>query len=754
MKSELSKEVVARGEVKRSRLVIVSNRLPFTMLPKGDEWEFSPSSGGLVSALSAYLAQARAEDPRFECVWIGWPGAAVPVDEQPRLKAKALAVYGALPVFMTEEDARGFYQGFSNATLWPLFHYFPSFVEYNPQQWEAYKRANLLFRDAVLEVLEPGDTVWVHDYQLMLLPRELRAARPEATIGFFLHVPFPSYELIRLLPAPWRRELLNGLLGADLVGFHTHEYTQHFLRSVFRVIGHDHSLGAISVGDQVLRADTFPIGIDFEQFMSAATSEGVLRRRAEIEAGLRERKAIFSLDRLDYTKGIVNRLRGFEEFLVRYPEWREKVVFALTVIPSRVDVRQYRRMKQELDERVGHINGRFGSTEWVPILYQYRSVDFESLVALYAVAPVALLTPLRDGMNLVAKEYLASKPDASGVLILSEMAGAARELGEALIVNPNHASEIADALHQALTMPLQEQVRRNRPMQERLRVYDAKRWAEHFLSTLASVKAQQGQLATHHVNERVEAEIAAAYAAAERPLIFLDYDGTLVPFAAQPHLATPDADVVTIVSALMRASGNGLYLVSGRDRSTLEGWFGAHGIGMIAEHGAWMRAPGASWRLPKPLACSWKELIAPIFRTYVAQVSGSLFEEKEFSLAWHYRRCEPELGAQRAKELIDELVRYTANLDVQVLEGKKVVEMRSSGVNKGTAALLVASEAPPDFLLAIGDDQTDEDLFRALPPTAFSIRVGAPFSHARFRVNDHGDVRRLLSKLVATPRTR
>jgi trehalose 6-phosphate synthase/phosphatase len=740
------------GDVKRSRLIVVSNRLPFTVGPNGDEWEFSASSGGLVSALSAYLATKRAEDPGFECLWVGWPGAAVPIHEQPRIKARARALHGAHPVFLSEEDTRGFYQGFSNTTLWPLFHYFPSYVEYHPQQWEAYERVNRLFRDAVLEVLEPGDTVWVHDYQLMLLPAQLRAARPGAAIGFFLHIPFPSYELVRLLPGPWKRELLSGMLGADLVGFHTHEYTQHFLHSVFRVIGYDHWLGAISVGDQVLRADTFPIGIDFSQFMTAAVSDGVLQRRAELEAGLRERKVIFSVDRLDYTKGILNRLRGFEEFLERFPEWSEKVVFALTVIPSRIDVRQYRRMKQELDERVGRINGRFGSTEWVPILYQYRSLDFESLVALYSVAPVALITPLRDGMNLVAKEYLASKPDSSGVLILSEMAGAARELGEALIVNPNHASEIADALYQALTMPLEEQIRRNGLMQERLKVYDAKRWAQHFLSTLTKVKAQQGQLATHHVNERHEAEIAAEYAASEHPLIFLDYDGTLVPFAAQPHLAAPDPEIVTVLSALMRASRNGLYIVSGRDRATLESWFGAIGVGMIAEHGAWVRPPGASWRLPKPLFCDWKELIAPILRTYVAQVSGSLFEEKDFSLAWHYRRCEPELGAQRAKELIDELVHYTANLDVQVLEGKKVVEIRSSGVNKGAAALLVASEMPADFLLAIGDDQTDEDLFRALPAAAVSIRVGAPFSHARFRVNDHRDVRRLLSRLIATPR--
>jgi trehalose 6-phosphate synthase/phosphatase len=680
---------------------------------------------------------------------VGWPGAAVPEPEQARVRALALEQHVASPVFLSEEDTRDFYQGFSNATLWPLFHYFPSYVEYNPKQWEAYVRVNGLFRDAVLAVLRPGDTIWVHDYQLMLLPAQLRAAMPDTAIGFFLHIPFPSYELFRLLPAPWKRELLAGMLGADLVGFHTHEYTQHFLHSVFRVLGWDHQLGQIALEEQVRRADTFPIGIDYERFMEAAASPAVLRRRAELELGIRGNSLIFSVDRLDYTKGILNRLRGFADFLVRYPEWHKRVVFALTVVPSRTEVRQYGRMKKELDERVGRINGRFGSTEWVPILYQYRPLDFDSLVALYALAQTALITPLRDGMNLVAKEFLASKTDATGVLILSEMAGAARELGEALIVNPNHGSEIADALHQALTMEPEEQVRRNRPMQERLKAYDARRWADHFLSTLQKVKAQQGQLATRHLSARVEDDIVHRYATARHALILLDYDGTLVPFAPQPHLATPDNQLLELLAALMRCGPDSVFLVSGRDRATLGAWFGALGVGTIAEHGAWVRRHGSDWRLLKPLPCHWKERIAPILRTYVAQVAGSLFEEKEFSLAWHYRRCDPELGAQRAKELIDELTHYTANLDVQVLEGKKVVEIRNSGVNKGAAALMVASELPADFVLAVGDDQTDEDLFRALPPDAISIRIGAPFSHARYRLNDHRDVRRLLARLVA-----
>jgi trehalose 6-phosphate synthase/phosphatase len=418
-------------------------------------------------------------------------------------------------------------------------------------------------------------------------------------------------------------------------------------------------------------------------------------------------------------------------------------------VPSRVEVTQYQQMKQELDERVGQINGHFGTMEWVPIVYQYRSLDFETLSALYELSPVALITPLRDGMNLVAKEYLASKPDGTGVLILSEMAGAARELNESILINPNHFAEIADALQQALTMPLEEQVRRNRPMQERLRAYDATRWAAHFLSDLARVKTQQGQLATKHLTAAVQQDVVEHHAQARRALLLLDYDGTLVPFAMQPNLAAPDNEILGLLTELASNPKNIVYLISGRDRNALDTWFSDTSVRMIAEHGASIRDERGAWRMLQPLAFDWKARIRPILRMYVDRVAGSLLEEKEFALAWHYRRCEPELGAQRAKELIDEVTQFTANFDVQVLEGKMVVEVRNSGVNKGAAAVRVIRELDPDFILAIGDDQTDEELFRALPPHAISVRVGSPFSHAKFSLSDFREVRHFVHRLTS-----
>ncbi len=731
-----------------SRLIVVSNRLPFTVRVDGSGMDFGASSGGLVSALGAYLDRRRQDEPGFECVWVGWPGSTIPKEQEQAVKDESLRSHAAYPVFLSVEDMDNFYHGFCNDTLWPLFHYFPSYAVYDRLYWETYVRVNRLFLDSVLEILQPGDTVWVHDYQLLLLPGMLREARPDANIGLFLHIPFPSHELFRLLPTPWRRDILLGMLGADLVGFHTYEYTQYFLHCVFRTLGFDHHLGQIAMGDTTRRADTFPIGIDFERFMLAAQSEEVAKRAGEIMAGIGARKAIFSVDRLDYTKGILNRLRGYEEFLLRSPEWHAKVVFLLVVVPSRGEVPQYQRMKQELDERVGQINGRFGTMDWVPIVYQYRSLDFDTLVALYQLSPVALITPLRDGMNLVAKEFLASKPDGTGVLVLSEMAGAAKELGEAVLINPNHWDEIADALVQALTMPPEEQVRRNRPMQERLLAYDARHWATEFLDALKRTKAQQGKLATKYLAGKHQLATVQLFQTAEAPLIFLDYDGTLVPFASQPNLASPDPELLGIIARLRDDPRVRLFLISGRDRDTLDEWFGGFGINMIGEHGAWLRLKGSGWRLTRPIASDWKERITPILRTYVGRVPGSLFEEKEFSVAWHYRRCDPELGAQRAKELIDEVTQFTANLDLQVLEGKKVVEVRNAGVSKGFAAAHIVSLNNPDFILAIGDDQTDEDLFRALPPSAVTVRVGLPFSHARYSLNDVRDVRRLLSRLT------
>jgi trehalose 6-phosphate synthase/phosphatase len=741
------------------RLIVVSNRLPFSLgksLAKTARGGFSfrPSSGGLVTALGAWLEREKKERG-LECIWVGWPGADVPVEKQPEIRERALRDHGSWPVFMSADEADKFYHGFCNKTLWPLFHYFTSYATYEAEQWESYVAANRRFAAELQGLLREGDRVWVQDYQLMLLPGMLREARPGLAVGFFLHIPFPSFEVFRLLPARWRGALLEGVLGADLIGFHTHDYCQYFLRSVYRTLGHDHHFGQIQIGDRVRKVDTFPIGIDAERFIASAESPAAAKLASEIRADLGEsRKILFSVDRLDYSKGILHRLLGFGEFLDRNPEWREKVVFVLSVVPSREEVPQYRRMKKDLDEMVGRINGRHGNTGWMPIVYQYRSMPFAELTAFYRMADVALITPLRDGMNLVAKEYVACRTSLDGVLILSETTGAARDLGEAILVNPNHQGELAEALLEALRMPPAEQRRRMEPMRERLRRYDAAWWANSFLESLENL------LETPHETFRARllsperiAAVRADFRAADKRLLLLDYDGTLVPFAPLPHLASPDPELKDLVRRLCADPRNIVVLISGRDRATLLEWFGDEALHLIAEHGAWVRPPAGEWGLLKPVEASWKETLLPLFRMYVGRLPGSLLEVKDYSLAWHYRLAEPELGLSRAKELVDDLTQYTANFDVQVLEGKKVVEIRNTGITKGAAAAMLLQAHEPGFILSIGDDQTDEDVFRALPPEAVTIRVGTLFSRARFSLADHGAVRKLLEELASEVRS-
>ena len=641
-----------------------------------------------------------------------------------------------------------FYHRFCNSTLWPLFHYFPSYTSYREEDWDTYQRVNRQFCDALLEVARPDDEIWVHDYQLLLLPQLLRDRLPAASIGFFLHIPFPSFEVLRQLPTPWRRALLEGVLGADLIGFHTHDYVQHFLHSVFRTLGHEHHLGQLRIDDALKRVEAFPIGIDFERFWQAAQSQEVAEVRARLARSLGDRRLIFSVDRLDYSKGLLHRLRGYEEFLQQHPEYRGKVTFVLLVVPSREQVKRYQRMKQELDELIGRLNGSLGTVDWVPIVYQYQSVPFAELVGLYSAADVALITPLRDGMNLVAKEYLASKPDGDGVLILSEMAGAARELGEALQVNPNHAREIASAICEALELPVAERVRRNRPMQERIRAYDATQWVTSFLGALRRTKERQSRLDTQHLVGPLADEVLKGHAQAQRRLLLLDYDGTLVPIAARPQDAQPDPALFELLTRLTLVPEQRVCMVSGRDRNQLQAWFAHVPIGLVAEHGAWVRDAEGNWWMPKVLNSSWKKKLRPLLQLYVDRVPGSLIEEKDHALVWHYRLADAELAALRAKELTDDVVSYTANYDVQVLEGKKAIEIRNAGVNKGSAARDVIAALDPDFIFAAGDDTTDEELFRALPRSAVTVCVGGTRSYAAFRLSDHRELRQLLQRLT------
>ena len=727
------------------RLVIVANRLPVTATKDGGKLALQRSSGGLVSGLDAYLDSLKRGSR--EHTWIGWPGLDPPEDLRPALTARLLEEYNAHPIFVSEDEMEKFYDGFCNKTVWPLFHYFPTYASFEDDYWEHYRSVNEQYCDAVLRVIRPDDVVWIHDYHLMLLPRLLRAMRPDIAIGFFLHIPFPSFEVFRLLPPRWRAGILEGLLGADVIGFHTHDYTQYFLHCVLRILGHEHTLGRMVVDDRLVLADTFPMGIDYTRYHDAATDPSVVLEREALRRTFAGQKIVISVDRLDYSKGILDRLRGFGKFLEMCPEWHKRVVLVLVLVPSRVGVDRYRQMKKRIDEFVGMLNGQYGTTDWTPICYQYHSLSFRELIALYAAGDVALVTPLRDGMNLVAKEYIAARGGSGGVLILSEMAGASRELGEALIISPTDSEEIVAALKTALEMPMNEQVKRNLATQERLERYNVVRWAEDFLDKLAGTRHEQSRFRARVMGSRTEDRMVSSYRTAQRRLLLLDYDGTLVPFSKQPDAALPGADLLAALKRIGADSKTDLVVVSGRPRSVLEKWFAGLPLSLIAEHGAWIRRADTPWRLTKPLRADWKEHLLPILRLAADRLPGAYVEEKEFSLVWHYRRADRELASIREKELTDSLVQMTANMDLTVVQGHRIVEVRNAGVSKGSAALEVLSDEH-DFVLAVGDDSTDEDMFRVLPESSYSIRVGLVGTHARFNVPGSSDVQRLVQRLA------
>jgi len=733
------------------RLVVVSNRLPFNVVVQDGELKYKESSGGLATGLAAYLDSIRLAGSQEQgYLWVGWPGNTVDAPFRQKLQIEALELFHSSPVFLSEEEMEHFYHGFCNKTIWPLFHYFPSYAVYREEYWQQYRKVSEIYCDALMEVLKPGDVVWIHDYHLMLLPSLLRARTATTPIGFFLHIPFPSFEVFRLLPVRWRQEILEGLLGADLLGFHTFDYTQHFLQSVLRILGYEHNLGQLSLPTHIAKVDTFPMGIDFRKFSTALQDPETNAERDRLRGSLADSRVILSVDRLDYSKGILHRLEGFETLFEMHPEFRARVVLVMIVVPSRVMVEQYEMMKRQIEEQVGKINGRFGTIGWTPVVYQYRYLSFQPLTALYSISDVALVTPLRDGMNLVAKEYVATRTDKSGVLVLSEMAGSASELGEAIIINPNNREEIAAALVEALEMPPEEQHRRMEIMQQRLQRYDLIQWANDFLGQLVGMREIQQTFLAKVLPPPTKNKIREEYHRSSRRLLLLDYDGTLVPFVQRPHQAAPSQEVLSLLRRLAEDPSNTVVLISGRDKDTVNRWFGPLPLHLAAEHGVWIREHNSDWKLLKQQTSNWKSSIRPLLEQYADRLPGASVEEKEFSLVWHYRAADPEQSRAVIGKLKDNLTAFTANIDLQIHQGNKIIEVRNAGFGKGDAALHWLTAGDFDFILAVGDDYTDEDLFRVLPPAAYSIRVGITSTHARFNVRDHRDVIRLLESLPET----
>jgi len=716
----------------KGRLIIVANRLPIKIEKRNGILHFSRSIGGLATVLKGI-------HEREKSIWVGWPGTILQKDAQ--TEEELLQNQRCYPVFLGKEDVEKFYHGICNNTFWPLFHSFPWIIRFKTSEWKSYKKVNRLFCDRILEVAHERDVIWIHDYHLMLLPKYLRERIPSATIGFFFHVPFPPLEIFSLMP--WDREILEALLHADLIGFHIYGYARNFLNSVLGVFGIDHKLGEIIFENRIVHVGAFPMGIDFASFDKAGKEKKSLTK--ELRGRYGNKKIMLSVARLDYTKGIPELLDAFELLLEKYPKEQGRVSLMLGVSPSRTRVEEYRLLKKDIDEKVGRINGRFGRTDWTPVWYFYRTFSFDQLIDLYSIADVAVFPSLRDGLNLMAKEYVAARGEEGGILVVSEFAGVSKELVEAFIVNPKDKDGFVDLLMRALNMSLEEQKRCMRAMRKRLKNYDAPHWAADFLNSLSKVKEHQHKFEMNLMGDESERKLIEQYKRSKRRLLFLDYDGTLMPFVEEPSEAVPSGEILLILKRL--CDENTVVLISGRDKQTLYNWFEKLPVNLVAEHGIWVKEYGAEWKREE-LSSDWKGKIRSVLELYTDRCPGSFVEEKEFSVAWHYRKSDQLLAATAANELALELTHLTASMDVSVLSGNKVIELRPMSANKGKVALSWISRQSWDFILAAGDDSTDEDLFGILPKDAYSIKVGLGGSKAKFNLSSPQRMVELLQKLV------
>ncbi len=704
---------------------------------------FSSSVGGLATGLSSYIAGKKAN------LWVGWPG--IPSDEltsqDKQFITDRFALEGLVPVWLSSKQIEDFYNGYSNSLLWPLFHSL-SFKASKSNQtdvwWRAYKSVNRRYKDAVVNVISKSSQVWVHDYQLMLLPQLIRAEQPAAHIGFFLHIPFPEPEQLRLIQHS--EDILNGVLGADLIGFHTLGYANNFLQGI-EAFGLGETSGSqILTNDRTVRVANFPMGIDYAKYNSSAQLEEVRRVAKVYSQKYRRKKIIASVDRLDPTKGLAERLKAYDSYLKQNPKSHGKVVFVMVAAPSRTDIADYKDLGKKLSQLVKDTNKRYGSPKWTPVEYINKPVPFEHVTALFQIADVAFITPLKDGMNLAAKEFIASNRK-NGVLILSSSAGAAEELQDAIIVDPKDQQELTDAIKEALHMRKRELKRRLKNMRDYLSTHTVQDWAQTFIDTLNQPVPGTPHL-TFTLNERLTKKLTKQYYTSSKRLLLLDYDGSLSPYTTNFSDAKPSKDLINLLRKLAAQPMNDIVLISGRRSSELDKWFGKLNINLISEHGAAYKDRGnTTWHSDAKSSADWQKILLPTLEKYARLTPGAMVEIKPHSLVWHYRQASvyhaQKYGVILKRALKPVLKRY----NLEIIQGNKILEIKNPNLTKGKAIKHWLKD-PHDFIMAIGDDTTDEDIFKELPETAFSIKVGKGLSAAQYRLPTTKHVIRLLNSLV------
>mmetsp|Transcript_6225 Transcript_6225/g.15802 ORF Transcript_6225/g.15802 Transcript_6225/m.15802 type:complete len:1099 (-) Transcript_6225:258-3554(-) len=692
--------------VEKQRLILIANRLPVTAekLPNG-QWNLEISAGGLVSALLGVS--------NFKTTWIGWPGIYVPPGPDRDSLAEALMREGYIPTFLDKSFVDLYYNGFCNQVLWQLFHYVPLNMDSElaetqtlQMQWEAYKLANRAFAEVALDIYQEGDVVWCQDYHLMLVPEILKEAHPDMKVGWFLHTPFPSSEIYRTLPL--REEILQATLKADLIGFHTYDYARHFVSACTRILGLEGTPDGVIHNGMLTRVAAFPIGIDPDRFIKALDNRQVKSNVAELLNRYAGRKVMLGVDRLDMIKGIPQKLLAYEKFLEENPKWRDKVLLVQIAVPSRTDVPEYQKLRSLVHEIVGRINGKFGSLTHVPIHHLDRSLAFIELCALYAITDVALVTSLRDGMNLVSYEYVACQSDNAGVLVLSEFAGAAQSLGAgALLVNPWNITDMATAIKDALTMSDEERRERHCQNYMHVTIHTAQTWADTFITELNDTHVENALRIRHVPPVLDQSEAVAAFQSTTgRRLIVLGYNATLTQNEEAPVQPKRHFDQIRAQTQILAETYNSVrqlaahsqvtvVILSGANRSRLTETFGdMPNVWLVAENGVFMRPPrgfcnydGAGWICNSPnLDNEWIASVEPVFEYFCERTPRSYVEVRESSLVWNYKYADPEFGRLQARDLLQHLCTGPiSNAPVDIVQGARSVEARPVGVSKGAA---------------------------------------------------------------------
>ncbi|KAJ4981834.1 hypothetical protein NE237_032671 [Protea cynaroides] len=785
------------SSIAQDRIIIVANQLPVKAKRKPDNkgWNFSWDEDSLL----LQLKDGFPED--MEVIYVGLLKAEVEPNEQDDVSQILLERFKSVPAFLPPDIFHKFYSGFCKQQLWPLFHYMLPFSADNGGRfdrtlWEAYVSANKLFSQKVIEVINPEDDyVWIHDYHLMVLPTFLRRRFNRLRIGFFLHSPFPSSEIYRTLPI--REEILKALLNSDLIGFHTFDYARHFLSCCSRMLGLEYQSKRGYIGleyyGRTVGIKIMPVGIHMGQIQSVIRQADEQQRVAELRQQFEGKTVLLGVDDMDIFKGINLRLLAMEQMLKQHPKWQGRAVLVQIANPARGRGRNLDEIEEEIKTSCRRINEQFGQPGYEPVVYIDKPVSVSERMAFYTIAECVVVTAVRDGMNLTPYEYIVSRQGTStagsssestgpkrSMLVVSEFIGCSPSLSGAIRVNPWNVDATAEAMNEAISMSEAEQQLRHEKHYRYVSTHDVAYWARSFLQDMErsckdhfrrrcwgiglSFGFRVVALDPNFRKLSIDA-IVSAYSRAKSRAILLDYDGTVMPQTSINK--TPSQEVISILNTLCGDAKNTVFIVSGRGRENLGTWFSpCEKLGLAAEHGYFLRwSCGDEWETcGQGTDLGWTQIAEPVIKLYTEATDGSSIETKESALVWHHRDADPGFGSCQAKELLDHLESVLANEPVAVKSGQFIVEVKPQGVTKGLVAEKIFTAMSEkgrqaDFVLCIGDDRSDEDMFEIIGnamskntlsshTALFACTVGQKPSKAKYYLDDTIEVVNMLEALA------